>query len=110
LRSGDYYSNGKFLLSGEYFVLYGAKALAVPLKYGQRMRVEELPEPGILQWETYVLNKLWFSAGFYLKDMEIIKSSDDQTALFIQNLLKEGGKLQPGLYFGDQRIPYSKLY
>jgi len=98
LRSGEYYSNGKFLLSGEYFVLYGAKALAVPLKYGQRMLVDELPEPGILHWETYVLNKLWFSAGFKLKDMEIIESSNSKTAFFIQNLLKEGGKLQPGLY------------
>jgi len=97
LRSGEYYSKAKFLLSGEYFVLYGAKALAVPLKFGQKMLVNELHETGIINWETYVLDKLWFTAGFHLKDMEILKSSDEKTAFIIQKLLKEGGKLQPGL-------------
>ena len=97
MRSGEFYSKGKFLLSGEYFVLYGAKALAVPLKFGQRMFVDELPDSGILRWETYVLDKLWFSASFHLEDMGILKSSNEKTAFFIQKLLKEGRKLQPGL-------------
>lgn len=102
MRSGAFYSKGKFLLSGEYFVLYGAKALAVPLKFGQRMLVNEISQPGILEWETYVLDKLWFTARFRLKDMEILDSSDQKTAFFIRDLLNEGGKLQPELGLTSQ--------
>lgn len=97
MRSGEYYSKGKLLFSGEYLVLYGAKALAAPLKYGQRMLVAETSEPGILHWETYVLDKLWFSAGFNLRDMKTLHCSDENTAFFIRKLLKEGGNLQPAL-------------
>jgi mevalonate kinase len=97
LRSGEYYSRGKLLLSGEYLVLYGAKALTVPLKFGQHMLVTEMPGPGILKWETFVLDKLWFSAVFRLKDLVILEFSDETVALFIQNLLKEGSELQPVL-------------
>jgi len=31
----SFYSNGKLLITGEYLVLDGAKALALPTKYGQ---------------------------------------------------------------------------
>ena len=34
-------SNGKFLITGEYLILSGAKGLAIPLKAGQRMLIEE---------------------------------------------------------------------
>lgn len=36
-----YYSNGKLLITGEYTVLDGAKALALPTTYGQYLYVEE---------------------------------------------------------------------
>ncbi len=36
-----YYAHGKLLISGEYLVLSGAEALAVPLKKGQWLEVEE---------------------------------------------------------------------
>lgn len=39
-----FYSHGKFLLTGEYLVLEGALALALPLKLGQTMTVETFPE------------------------------------------------------------------
>jgi mevalonate kinase len=97
LRSGTFYSKGKFLISGEYFVLYGAKSLAVPLKLGQKMIVSEIPQPGMIEWETTVLDKLWFSAQFRLEDMAILDSSDQKTAVFVRDLLKEGVKLQPEL-------------
>jgi hypothetical protein len=56
----------------------------------------------LLYWETYVLDKLWFTARFRLKDMEILNFSDQKTALFIRDLLKEGGKLQPELRLTSQ--------
>jgi mevalonate kinase len=97
LRSGEFYSKGKFLLSGEYFVLYGAKALAVPLRLGQSMVVREIPRPGVIEWETYVMDKPWFKASFRIKDMKILESSGHKTAVFIRDLLRAGGELQPAL-------------
>ena len=102
MRSGEYYSKGKFLLSGEYFVLYGAKALAVPLKFGQEMQVREIPRAGVLEWETYVMDKPWFKASFRLDDMAILDSSSHKTAVFIRNLLRAGAELQPALKLTSQ--------
>ena len=36
-----YYSHGKLLLTAEYVVLDGAKALAVPTVFGQSLHVEK---------------------------------------------------------------------
>jgi mevalonate kinase len=97
LLTGEFYSKGKFLLTGEYLVLHGAKALAVPLKFGQTMMVRETERPGILLWETYVTGNLWFTGVFGLSDMEILDTSDRKIALFIQNLLIAGSKYNPEL-------------
>ena len=36
----EFYSNGKLLISGEYFVLDGAKCLALPCKKGQLLKIK----------------------------------------------------------------------
>ena len=49
-----YKSNGKFLLTGEYLVLKGATALALPLKKGQSLEVENLDSnDGLIHWDAY---------------------------------------------------------
>ena len=35
METQTFYSNGKLLITGEYVVLDGAKALALPTKFGQ---------------------------------------------------------------------------
>ena len=46
-------SNGKFLLTGEYLVLKGATALALPLKKGQSLDVEILDgNEGLIHWDA----------------------------------------------------------
>lgn len=47
----DYYSPGKLLLSAEYAILQGAEGLALALKYGQKLRVQESKTPG--KWVAY---------------------------------------------------------
>ena len=37
----EFYSNGKLLITGEYLVLDGAKAFALPTKFGQNLIVEK---------------------------------------------------------------------
>jgi len=45
----EFYSNGKLLITGEYAVLDGAKALALPTKFGQHLTVENATENQI-EW------------------------------------------------------------
>lgn len=45
-------AHGKLLLSGEYFVLNGAPALVLPLKFGQTLTVSKNNQNGIY-WESY---------------------------------------------------------
>ena len=37
----NYYSCGKLLITAEYLVLKGAKGLAIPTKYGQKLSVKK---------------------------------------------------------------------
>ena len=36
-----FYSNGKLLITGEYFVLNGALSLALPTVYGQHLEIND---------------------------------------------------------------------
>ena len=48
----EFYSNGKLLVTGEYVVLDGALALAIPTKFGQTMKVA--PTTGnVIHWKSY---------------------------------------------------------
>ncbi len=60
----QFYSNGKLLITGEYLVLDGAKALAIPTKFGQDLQVEPSSKLGIT-WNSFTpKNKLWISCFF----------------------------------------------
>lgn len=47
-----FYSNGKLLLTSEYVVLDGAKAIALPSKFGQSLTIES-GSPNEIQWTSY---------------------------------------------------------
>ncbi len=64
-----FYSNGKLLLTGEYIVLDGAKALAVPTKYGQSLNIETIDEP-FLKWRSIdEKGKIWFENSFLFNEI-----------------------------------------
>ena len=48
----EFYSNGKLLITGEYAVLDGAKAWAIPTKYGQSLTVIE-SETKTISWKKF---------------------------------------------------------
>ena len=55
-----FYSNGKLLITGEYVVLDGAIALALPTKYGQNLIIEEA-ENNLIQWKSFDIDdSIWF--------------------------------------------------
>jgi mevalonate kinase len=56
----NFYSNGKLLLTGEYLVLDGALALALPTKFGQNLSVTRT-ENKIISWKSFDADaSIWF--------------------------------------------------
>lgn len=88
-RDSTWHSNGNLIISGEYFVLAGAMALAVPLKSGQTMKViHNEDNKKVIHWTANVTGKLWFKAELKCDSLEISASSDHKTTLGLQKLLK----------------------
>lgn len=55
-----FYSNGKLLLTGEYVVLDGAKAIALPTKFGQYLDIEKGSDQ-LINWKSYDADSsIWF--------------------------------------------------
>lgn len=90
MREQSYYGHGKLLLSGEYFVLDGAKALALPCKRGQIMTVRHARSNNpTLKWKSYGVNgELWFEAEFELWRFRLL-SEETEAALTLQNILRQ---------------------
>jgi mevalonate kinase len=83
-----YYSHGKLLLSGEYLVLRGAEALAIPCKKGQSMTFESLDSKD-LEWESWdSKNQIWFFARFDTTSFSPIETNDSETAKRLSQILK----------------------
>ena len=93
----QFYANGKLLLSGEYFVLDGALALAVPLIKGQSLLVRQsFGMPHLLEWESLAIdNKTWFKAHFDLTNGKTLFSSDETVSQRILQLFDYISKSQP---------------
>ncbi len=81
------YSNGKLLISGEYLVLNGAKALAVPLKVGQETIISEGNKKDILSWYSHENGNSWFEARFQTSGFGIRETTDINKAAYVQDLL-----------------------
>lgn len=96
------YYNAKLLLTSEYLVLSGAKALAVPLKFGQRLSVEE-NEQGFISWKSIANDgSSWFKGKYSLKDFSIIESSNPDIAIYPHRLLIAAQKLNPSFFVSSQ--------
>ncbi len=91
----DSYYNAKLLLTAEYLILNGAKALAVPLKFGQRLRVAE-NQQGFISWLSIAYDgSSWFKGKYDLKDFKIIESNNPDIAIHPQRLMRAARKLNP---------------
>lgn len=73
-----YYSNGKLLITGEYLVLNGAKALALPTKFGQHLRVSWCVEKKIF-WTSLDADKsVWFETEFTFEEIREAKNFQEE--------------------------------
>ena len=92
-----FYSNGKLLITGEYAVLDGAKALALPTTYGQSLEVSQTKSHSIT-WQSFNhLNTIWFEDEFTYKNNTFISLSSDQNAISqrLIQILNAAKQLQP---------------
>ena len=92
-----FHGNGKLLLTGEYFVLDGSLALALPCRFGQSLSIIDNDQPTIL-WRSYDHQEhCWFEARFDLS-LQLIDYSDQATAIRLQSILQFISQENPQLF------------
>lgn len=95
-----FYSNGKLLITGEYLVLDGAKALAIPTKMGQDLTITENSQTDVINWQSFDADQsVWFEDKLYVED--IISSNLQKDSPEVREVLKkilfEAHQLNPEL-------------
>ena len=91
-----FYSHGKLLITAEYAVLDGTKALALPTKLGQSLEVKSIESPEI-RWKSFDHNgTLWFETTLQLPSFEA--NVTNETAKRLSECFLAIAKLQPGCF------------
>lgn len=102
-HSKYYKANGKLLITAEYFVLDGAKALAVPCKYYQEMHISPSEKEGIY-WESKdENNNIWFYCHF-TQNIEISICSDYSIAETLKDIILSGIQYSENIDFNNVYI------
>ena len=91
-----FYSNGKLLISGEYLVLDGADAFALPTKFGQNLVVENGTNHEI-SWKSYDFDgQLWFEDSIPFSEIiDNPKSEIETVKTTLIQILHEAYLLNP---------------
>lgn len=93
-----FYSNGKLFLIGEYTVLDGSDAFALPTTYGQYLDVEETDAGKTIKWESYDADgSLWFSAEIPFQNIIHNTPVGDKIADTLTDILHAAHNLNPDL-------------
>jgi len=93
----DLRANGKLLIAGEYLVLAGAKALAIPLKFGQHMKVKGIPDP-VIRWTSHEPGSTWFTCDLDPVDFKVHGTDNPVIASRLSSLLKNAQRLNPSFH------------
>lgn len=102
----EFYSNGKLLITGEYAVLDGAKALAIPTKFGQSLKIKASEEKNI-RWKAFdENNKLWFTANYAIENDEIqLISNKEEVSEKLLQILNAAHRLNPAV-FSEEKMGF----
>lgn len=94
-----FYSNGKLLITAEYLVLDGAKALALPTKFGQNLVIEEGDENCIF-WKSYDNDgSIWFEDQFTFSEIiNPIETKEESIKTTLIKILHEAYLLNPNFF------------
>ncbi len=101
-----FHGNGKLLLSGEYYVLDGAIALAVPTQKGQLLQVTYAPSTHrVLHWKSYDSNgQIWFESRFDIETFEALEGYVSQKSLVLQKILQTTRKISKSFLVGKEYV------
>ncbi|MGM0391778.1 MAG: GYDIA family GHMP kinase [Bacteroidota bacterium] len=101
-----FHSNGKLLITGEYAVLDGALALAVPARFGQTLEIEPREDAMIIWKSLDNKNKVWFKTEFQIKgiknasNLSLVKSENEQKDISerLRHILMQAHLLNPLIF------------
>ncbi|HWS60687.1 MAG TPA: GYDIA family GHMP kinase [Flavobacterium sp.] len=100
----EFYSNGKLLITGEYLVLDGANAFALPTKFGQKLIVEKGNNQKI-KWTSYDSDgSIWLEEELSFDTIlkkDIQKESESVKNTLIE-ILRQGYLLNPDFIDNSQ--------
>jgi mevalonate kinase len=89
-----YYSNAKFLITGEYLVLHGALSLAIPLRFGQLMEIYESDTEN-LEWLALDRAQPWLKFSISTEDIQNAECKGTSEKDFVCFVLNQAKKLNP---------------
>ena len=97
-----FYSNGKLLITGEYLVLDGAKAFALPTKFGQNLIVENNPNHEI-HWKSFDADgQIWFEDTISFSEIQNqVPQEPDTIKTTLLSILHEAYVLNPSFIKDD---------
>ncbi|MEM8583538.1 MAG: GYDIA family GHMP kinase [Bacteroidota bacterium] len=94
-----YSAHGKLLLTGEYLVLDGAKALAIPTRFGQQMQVAWHRSGPKLRWAAEDhQGKTWLSTALYSLDDSTDKLMDAPEEKRLLQIFRAARKQKPNVW------------
>lgn len=101
-----FFSRGKLLITGEYFILDGAKGLALPTRYGQRLEIHSVRDNKLqLHWQSFdYQNRCWLDVVFnesHFADEHFTESNE--TALLL-SILQAARQFNPDFLREPQHI------
>ena len=100
----NYYSHGKLLITSEYAVLDGAKAFALPTKFGQHLEVRKSNKKNI-NWKSFnYQNNLWFETNFSIPNFK--PSVANPIAQRLSKCFQVINELQPNLFKGQKGLEF----
>lgn len=98
----QFFSPGKLLLTSEYFVLDGALALAVPVKYGQKMTVEEFSDgKNFIYWKAFHEGEFWLECSINRNNWEVISTNNIDASNFVKDILRGISERAPSVFQED---------
>ncbi len=96
----QFYARGKLLLSSEFMILHGAKALAVPLNVGQSLKLVAKRNPGVVHWLAEFDHDTWFETTLSLEKLEILDTTGEDKSRNLVHILRNLLEIKPS--FTDQ--------
>lgn len=98
-----FYSNGKLLITGEYLVLDGAKALALPTKMGQTLTIDDGTNKKVY-WTSFDADgNIWFEEHLTFDTIkENKKSETEPIKTILQNILHQADILNPNIFANSE--------